>query len=56
MHNDCLYYREHESSTDLIKDFEGVPVYIVLGHVVVILRVLYKSDLVTHFFVKEEAQ
>ena len=41
---------------DLIDDLEGVPIYIVLGHIVIVLRVLHKSDLLTHFFIKEEAQ
>jgi hypothetical protein len=41
---------------NLINDLEGVPIYIVLGHIVIVLRVLYKTNLVTHFFVQEEAQ
>lgn len=43
-------------ATDLIDDIEGVTVYIVLGHVVVVLRVLHKCNLVAHFFVKEKTQ
>lgn len=41
---------------DLIGDLVGVPIYIILGQIVKVLRVLHKSYLVTHLFVKEEAQ
>jgi hypothetical protein len=41
--------------SDLIDDIEGVTIYVVLGHIVVVLRVLHKCDFVTHFFIKEEA-
>ena len=43
-------------TTDLIDDMEGVPIYVILAQIVIVLRVLHKSDLVTHFFIKEEAQ
>ena len=46
----------HFNTADLIGDLVGVPVYVILGQIVIVLRVLHKSDLVTHFFVKEEAQ
>uniref|UniRef100_A0A0A9DAE0 Uncharacterized protein n=1 Tax=Arundo donax TaxID=35708 RepID=A0A0A9DAE0_ARUDO len=35
---------------------EGVAIYVILGHIVIVLRVLHESDLMTHFFIKEEAQ
>jgi len=59
MHSDCSYYRGHEignEGADLTDDMERVPIYIVHGHIVIVLRVLHKSDLVTRFFVEEEAQ
>ena len=31
-------------------------VYVILGYIVIVLRVLHECDLVTHFFIKEEAQ
>jgi hypothetical protein len=40
----------------LIDDIEGVAVYVVLGEVVVVLRVLHERDPVARFFVEEEAQ
>ena len=43
-------------TADLIGDLVGVPIYIILGQIVIVLGVLHKSDLVTHFFIKEEAQ
>ena len=43
-------------TADLIDDMEGVPIYVILAQIVIVLRVLHKSDLVTHFFIKEEEQ
>jgi len=42
--------------TDLIDDIQGVAIYVILGHIVIVLRVLHKCNLVTHFFIQEKAQ
>jgi hypothetical protein len=42
--------------TDLVDDIEGVTIYVVLGQVGVVLRVLHKPNLVAHFFIHEETQ
>uniref|UniRef100_A0A0A9FZL4 Uncharacterized protein n=1 Tax=Arundo donax TaxID=35708 RepID=A0A0A9FZL4_ARUDO len=39
----------------LIDDMEGVAIYVILCHIVIVLRVLHESNLVTYFFIKEEA-
>jgi hypothetical protein len=41
---------------DLIDGIEGVAIYVILGDIVIVLRVLHKCNLVTHFFIQEEAQ
>ena len=41
--------------TDLIDDIQGVAIYVILGYIVIVLRVLHECDLLTHFFIKEEA-
>ena len=43
-------------TADMIGDLVGVPIYIILGQIVIVLGELHKSNLVTHFFIKEEAQ
>jgi hypothetical protein len=41
---------------DLIDGIEGVAIYVILGHIIVVLRILHKSNLVAFFFIKKEAQ